>query len=161
QGASSACRGYCYRVRHIESSCAAHGLPFDAFAELATKLSQHLVSVALLNDTLNAAIKAVTILVRQIFGGYDHDGNVLPIFSGAPLVKEFEPVHLRHHQVENDHVRPRCAERFDRNLAIFRLAHLPAERLEDLEHNAAAHLVIVDEKRSTSGRAADAGQCLD
>jgi hypothetical protein len=47
----------------MESSCAPHSLPFDAFADLATELPQHFIAIALLNDTFDAAVEAVTVLL--------------------------------------------------------------------------------------------------
>ena len=78
----------------------------------------------------------------------------------AQLVHKLEPVHLRHHQVENDHVGPCGGERVDRNLTVLRLSHLPADRLQRLAYAAADHVVIVDQKDASRGRAADAGQRL-
>src|SRR5262249_55727561 len=137
--------------------CAPRCLPFDALAYLASKLTQHFIAVALLNNALHAAIETHAVLFRQVLRGDDHDRDILPVRPRAKLVKEFESIHLWHHQVENDHVGPRRAERLDRNLAVLRLAHLPAERLENLADDAAHQVIIVDEKSASDGRAADAG----
>ena len=77
------------------------------------------------------------------------------------LVKELEPVHLRHHQVENDHVGLRGGERLDRNLTVLRLGHLPSDRLQCLADAAADHFVIIDQKgvsRESSRRCRSASQ---
>ena len=65
------------------------------------------------------------------------------------LVEELEPVHLRHHQVENDHVGPRGGERLDRNLTVLRLGHLPADRLQRLADAAADQFIVIDQKGSS------------
>ena len=41
----------------------------------------------------------------------------------------------------------RGGERIDRDVAVLRFGHLPADRLERLAHAAADHLVVVDQKR--------------
>ena len=64
----------------------------------------------------------------------------------AQFVEKLEPVHLRHHQVENDHVGPRGGERINRNLPVLRLGHLPSDRLQRLAHAATDHFVIIDQK---------------
>ena len=77
---------------------------------------------------------------------YDHDRNVLAVWPPAQCIEEFEPVHLRHHQVENDHVGSRGRKRIDRYPAVLRLGRLPPNRLKRLAHSAADNIVIIDEK---------------
>src|SRR5262249_52346005 len=103
---------------------------FDAPADLATELTQHLVAIALLNNALDAAVESVAILLGQVFCGDDHDRDVLPVGASAQLVHELEPIHCRHHQVENDYVRPPGGERIDGYLAVLRLRDLPPDRLQ-------------------------------
>src|SRR5262249_35458013 len=142
----SACTRYRRCPQRRESSCSPHGPALDALADLATELTQHFVAVALLNDALDPAIEAVGILLREVLRGYDHDWKFLPIWPSAQFVHELEPVHLRHHQVENDYVGLRRDQRIDRSLAIFRLGHLPPDRLKRLPHAASHDFVVVDQK---------------
>src|SRR5262249_44793726 len=111
-------------------------------------LSQHLVAVALLNDALDAAIEAIAVLLRQVLRGNYHHRDLMPVGSCPHVVEEFEAVHLWHHQVENDHVGSYGSERFDRNLPILRLGHLPSDWLQPMAHPAPDHLVITAPKPS-------------
>src|SRR5262245_53570087 len=121
---------------------------------------QHLVAIALLNNALDAAVESVAILLGQVFCGDDHDRDVLPVGASAQLVHELEPIHRRHHQVENNHVGPPGGERVDGYPAVLRLGHLPPDRLQRLPYTAADHVVVVDQKHASRGRAADIPQRL-
>src|SRR5262245_2597260 len=146
---------YCRCLRRKGSSSGPRGLRFDAPADLATELSQHFVAIALLNDALDAAIEAVAVLIGQVLGGDDYYWDFLAVGPSAQRVHELEPIHPWHHQVENDHIRPRGSEQGDRFLAIRRLRHPPSDRLQRLADTAADHLVIVDQKGVPPGRTAD------
>src|SRR5262245_22343878 len=143
-------------LRRKESSYEPRGLPFDAPADLATELPQHFVAIALLNDALDAAIEAVADLIGQVLGGDDHYWDFLAVGPSAQRVEELEPIHPWHHQVENDHIRPRGCQHGDRFLAVPRLRHPPSDRLQRLADTAADHLVVVDQKGVPPGRTADA-----
>ena len=119
---------------------------FDALAYFTTELTQHFVPIALLNDTLDAAIKPVAVIIRQVLGGNDHYRDVLPVGPFAKFVEELKPIHLRHHQIENDDVGPRGGKRFDCDLAVLRFRYFPPDRLKRLTYSAANDLVIVDQE---------------
>src|ERR1700738_5016194 len=144
--------------RRRESSRAPRRVALDALSYLATKLPQHLVAIGLLNDALDAAIEAVTVLLRQALRRDHHHRDVVPVRPTAQLVEEFKSVHLRHHQIENDDVWPRPGDRLDRNLTVLRLVHFPSDRLQRLAHTAADHLVIIKQKGASRGRGANAAQ---
>ena len=83
-----------------------------------------------MNNSLDTSIEAITVVLRQILCSDDHDRNALPIRPTAQLVEELKPVHLWHHQIEDDHVGPRGGDRLDRNLAILGLGYLPSYRFQ-------------------------------
>jgi hypothetical protein len=55
----------------------APGLPLDALGHLATKLLQHFVAIALLNNALHPPIEAVAVLIGQFLCDDNHDFLVL------------------------------------------------------------------------------------
>src|SRR5262249_36079371 len=146
--------------RRRESSSDPRRPHFDALADLATELTQHLVTITLLNDALDATVETVAILLSQIFCGDDHHWDVLPVGASTQLVHELEPIHRRHQQVENDQVGLRGGEGIDGYPAVLRLCHLPPDRLERLPYAAADQLVVVDQKYVSRGNATNVPQRL-
>ena len=75
--------------------------------------------------------------------------------------QELEPVHLRHHQVEQDHVGRRFGELLEREAAVARPDDLPLLLLENPPHALAHDLVVVHQQHLARDRAADLPQQRD
>src|SRR5262249_23766640 len=155
---SSACRRCRRYPRHKEFSSDPRSLPLDAPADLAAQQPQHLVAIALLNDTLHTSIEPVAVGVREILCGAEHHRHILPLRSSAKRIEELEPIHLRHQQVEDDHVWSPASDRLDGKQAILCLGHLPPRRLERLAYSATDYFIIVNQKGSPGDSATKVGQ---
>src|SRR5262245_43084584 len=97
-----------------------HTVRLHASLYLPGELAQHLVAIALLDDTLDPAVEAVAVLCGEVLGRDHHYRDLLPLRTSSYLVKKFEAVHLGHHQVENDHIRQAGGKRVHGDTAIFR-----------------------------------------
>src|SRR6202008_3840041 len=52
--------------------------PLHEFGQHAAHLAQHVATIGFLNDAVDAAVKTPAIRVREILGGYDHNGDIAP-----------------------------------------------------------------------------------
>src|SRR5262249_41184012 len=146
--------------RRKEFSCGPRVLQFDAPANFARELTQHLIAIALLYDTLDPAVETVTVIARQILRSNHDDRYVLPANSFTQFFYKLESIHRRHHKVENDHVGLGSGQGVDCNPAVLGFSHAPPYWFERLSYRSADDFVIVDKKGMSAGRSADRGQSL-
>src|SRR5262249_44816553 len=89
--------------------------------------------------------------VREIFGGYDHNGDVAPFGLATHLLQELETVHLRHHQVEDNHIRSRFTQFRQRVAPVDRLRHRPALVFKGRPYLPPSKIIVNKEKKRTAG----------
>src|SRR5262249_20787308 len=125
--------------------------PLHAFGQHAPQLAQHVVTIGFLNDALDAAVKTHAFRVREILGGYDHDGDVAPFGLATHILQELETVHLRHHQVEDYHIRSRFTQSLQRVASVDRLRHRPALLFKGRPYLPPSKIIVIDDKKRTAG----------
>jgi hypothetical protein len=72
------------------------------------------------------AVEAPAVLLGEVFGGDDHDRDRPSGFLLAPCLDQLKPVHLRHHEIEQDHHRPACRDTLQGHSPILGLTHVHA-----------------------------------
>ena len=98
----------------------------------------------------------------EIERGDDDDRDVPPRGIRLQCRDDPEPVHLGHHQIEQQDIRQSLLESIQSQPPVGGLAHHPAARTEQVAHEPALLLVILDDKnRARLGRAPIARQDLD
>jgi hypothetical protein len=125
--------------------------PADGLAEVVAgrlALGQHL---------RRAPGQHLLLLGRQVLGGQDHHRHSLERRPVPDRVEKREPVHLRHHQVEQDEGRrPVVLQPLQGLPAVRRLGGLEAELVEHAARRVARRLVVLDQQ---NGPLPATGQC--
>src|SRR5262245_7305231 len=108
------------------------GAPVGCGRDQGADLGEQRVQVrrALLEDDLDRSGEPLPLLRGHVLGGQYDDGQAPPIVRGAQLRSEGEPVHLRHHEVEEDEGRAPPRHRLQAEAPVLGLLDLPAVALQ-------------------------------
>ena len=77
-----------------------------------------------------ALMTPALIFLGQLAGGDHDDRDIAAALALTQRVHEFEPVHLRHHQVQEDQRRPGLGDAFERHPPVLRQGHSPTLAFE-------------------------------
>src|SRR6266567_4757840 len=96
-----------YRILAIAFSPPLHSTDGNVVHDEVTDSRQKLVAAAsrLGHELHNSAIKPSAVRFAQVGGRHHDDRNIAEGRVTAEHLEEFEPVHLRHHEIEQDQTR--------------------------------------------------------
>src|SRR4029450_9553016 len=95
---------------------------------------------------LHAAVEAPVVLLAESCRRHDDDRHRLEPGLLAQFDEEFEPVHLRHDEIQKDEGRPGLCETLERDSAIFSLSHLAALTNQHAAPLLARDLIVLDDQ---------------
>src|SRR6184192_356095 len=135
----------------------------DRAGQHLAQLKQQLAQLrgVLPHHSLDVTVELLLVLGGQLLRRQDQHRDVPPLGMLTDREQELEPVHLRHHQVEQDHVGRRFGELLEREAAVARPDDLPLLPLENPPHALAHDLVVVHQQHLARDRAADLPQQRD
>src|SRR6266404_9682958 len=145
-----------YRILTIAFGPLLHSTDGDVVHDEIPDSCQQLVAVAgrFGHELHNSAIKPAAVRCAQVGRRHHDDRNVAEGRITSERLEEFEPVHLRHHEIEQDQTRPAFPKSLESLSTVLGFNDAPALASEGRRQQSPCPLVILDDKnipsRSTS-----------